>query len=281
MMPLHLRMYIAAWLHEQTWIRQERRKWWAAELVRDGAVKDVNDYHKFIWRNHLDYAAPYEVESRFGPSNIRASRRRFFGHLLQQIKAMGIKPSQIRSVYEVGCSLGYQLHYMETDVFPDADVLEGIDIDAYAVHSGDQYLRAIGSKVRIVCGDMEQLELMLHDRQFDIMVCAGVLMYLKEPEAAGLVSKMLWNTRQLVAFAGLAHPHVDNAYLSCSEVRQKDQTFIHNIDGMVQRAGGHVIGRVWEGGREVDGQTIYFVFATRDQDPLRIHNELCPKTGFS
>jgi SAM-dependent methyltransferase len=217
--PFNLRIRVAAWLHGQTWICHERRKWWTAELVRDGVGTDVNEYHKFLWKNHLDYAAPYEVASRFGAANVRASRRLFFSHLLQQVKAMGVEPYKIRSIYEVGCSLGYQLHYMETDLFPAAEILEGIDIDAYAIRSGEEYLRSIGSKVRLTCGDMEQLGNLLQDRQFDIMVCTGVLMYLKEPEAARLVCTMLGNTRLLVAFAGLAHPHSDNASLASSEVR--------------------------------------------------------------
>ena len=54
---------------------------------------------------------------------------------------------------------------------------------------------------------------------------------------------------------------VDNAALAQSDVRATDRTFVHNLDRMVELAGGKVVGRRWEGDRQVDGQTIYFVFA--------------------
>ena len=86
-------------------------------------------------------------------------------------------------------------------------------------------------------------------------------MYLKEAEAAGMVRAMLSHSRVMVAMAGLAHPVLDNAALDCSDVRNRDQTFIHNLDGMVKNGGGSVLARRWEGDRQLEGQTIYFVFA--------------------
>jgi len=86
-------------------------------------------------------------------------------------------------------------------------------------------------------------------------------MYLEEDAAARVVASMLRHTGVVVALAGLAHPETDNALLDRSVPRSSDRSFIHNIDGMVKKAGGTVLARRWEGGRFVDGHTIYFVFA--------------------
>jgi hypothetical protein len=64
----------------------------------------------------------------------------------------------------------------------------------------------------------------------------------------------------VLVLAGLAHPDQDNATLAASAVRERDGTFIHNLDAMVQDAGGRVVHRRWEGARLLDGNTIYFVF---------------------
>jgi hypothetical protein len=42
---------------------------------------------------------------------------------------------------------------------------------------------------------------------------------------------------------------------------------IHNIDRMIERAGGRVLWRRWEGARKVDGNTIYFLIAEPGLDP--------------
>jgi 2-polyprenyl-3-methyl-5-hydroxy-6-metoxy-1,4-benzoquinol methylase len=261
LIPLALRKRAAVWLHRQRWIDSSRRAWWSLELVRDLAEKDVNAYHKFLWAHHLGYAAPYEVATRFGAENMRPSRRVFLTELRKCTEALGPGKREIRSVLEVGCSLGYQLRYLETDLFPGAGVLEGIDIDRYAVQSGQEHLSAIGSKVSLRSGDIQQLEDLLKGRVYDLIVCTGVLMYLKEGEAAELVRTMLSHCRVMLAMAGLAHPERDNATLGASEVRDRDQTFIHNFDAMIESAGGNALARRWEGSRQLEGQTVYFVFA--------------------
>ena len=259
--PLSMRKRIATWIHGQEWINSDRRAWWSAELIRDFVGKDANAYHKFLWAHHLDYAAPYEVETRFGPENMRSSRRIFFSELRLCLEALGLLPEQIRSVLEIGCSLGYQLRYLETDLFSEATVLEGIDIDQYAIQCGQKHLRGVRSKVSLSCGDIQHLDPLLGDRIYDVLICSGVLMYLKQTEAAEVVRAMLAHSRVMVAMAGLAYPALDNADLSASQVRERDQTFIHNLDRMVKDAGGSVLARRWDGDRKVDGQTIYFVFA--------------------
>jgi 2-polyprenyl-3-methyl-5-hydroxy-6-metoxy-1,4-benzoquinol methylase len=261
LIPLSMRKRMAIWVNQLQWLNPHRRSWWSVELVRDFADKDVNAYHKFLWAHHLGYAAPYEVATRFGAEKMRPSRQRFFTELLQCLEGLGVSVREIRSVLEVGCSLGYQLRYLETDLFPEAAVLDGLDIDRHAIRSGQEHLDAIGSKISLRCGDIQQGEGLLGDRIYDLIICTGVLMYLKEADAAGMVRTLVSHSRVMVAMAGLAHPTVDNASLECSHVRDRDHTFIHNLDRMVTNGGGNVLARRWEGDLQLEGQTIYFVFA--------------------
>jgi SAM-dependent methyltransferase len=192
------------------------------------------------------------------------SRKLFFDDLKRTLLGLAVDPAKdVRSVFEVGCSLGYQLRYAETSLFPAGERFAGMDIDRYAVDSGTAYLRSLGSKVHLICGDMEELEEFLRDDAYDIVMCSGVLMYLEQDAAARVVERMLRHTNVLAAFAGLAAPGLDNALLQESEVRRRDHTFIHNIDAMVRAANGTVVARRWEGERMVDGHTLYFVFAAR------------------
>lgn len=262
-LPLEFRKYLALWIGRQQWVNPARRGWLSVELIQDYGDKDINAYHKFLWGHHLSYAAPYEVDTRFGVDNIRPSRKLFFAHLLEQLMREGISLNQVRSVYEVGCSLGYQLRYMETELFPCLSDVQGIDIDEHAIRAGREYLRAVGSKVELIHGDMQHLEESLGDKTYDIILCCGVLMYLKEADAALVVRSMLRHSRGLVGIAGLAHPTVDNRLLKGSTVRSRDRTFIHNIEHMIEESGGVILSRRWDGDRLVDEQSIYFVFAAR------------------
>jgi hypothetical protein len=142
-------------------------------------------------------------------------------------------------------------------------VLEGVDIDAYAIQSGSEYLAQIGSKVRLQCEDMERLAQVVGDKRYDIGICTGVLMYLQENDAGRVVDILLRHTNVMIGFSGLAHPDIDNSELSHSVSRESDQTFIHNIDAMILKAGGRIAARRWEGKKVVDGNTIYFVFAAK------------------
>lgn len=263
LLPLPIRKHLSLWVHHQTWLDAGRRAWWSQELVRDLADRDINEYHKFLWSNHLSYAVSYEVASRFGQENMKQSRKLFFADLKEHLAALSLDPgTDVRSAYEVGCSLGYQLRYLETDLFTAASVLEGIDIDAYAIQAGTAYLKSIGSAVRLQCGDMEHLEQVLGARRYDVILCCGVLMYLDEETAGRLVETLLRHTNIMLAFTGLAHPDNDNAQLGHSAPRESDRSYIHNVDAMVEQAGGKVVARRWEGSTLLDGHTIYSVFAT-------------------
>jgi SAM-dependent methyltransferase len=167
----------------------------------------------------------------------------------------------IRSVLEVGCFLGYQLQYMETAVFPGAVELAGIDIDRFAVEKGREHLERIGSKVRLTADDMGNLGRVYDGKRFDVIVCTGVLMYLDEDQATAVTAAMLRLCGKMVAISGPAHPEVDNASLDRAVPRSNDGSLIHNLDHIVERAGGTVFARRYEGKRIVDGHTIYFVFA--------------------
>jgi hypothetical protein len=130
------------------------------------------------------------------------------------------------------------------------------------VRAGHEHLAALGSRVSLSCGDIQDLDRLVGQRAYDLILCTGVLMYLKQHDAAALVRNMLSRTRVMLAMAGLAHPREDNSRLARSGIRERDHTFIHNLDEMVRGAGGSVVARRWEGNRLVDGQSVYFVFAT-------------------
>jgi len=269
LLPLYVRKHLAIWLNRQTYLGKNRCSWWALELISDFAKKDINEYHKFMWVNHLRVASTYEVEQRFGETNMKESRRMFFSELDSLLLRIGIKSScTVKSVFEVGCSLGYQLRYLETDLFTGATLFEGIDVDEYSVSAGTDYLQDINSKVQIKYADMKALESVMDNRIFDVIICSGVLMYLNEDTATSVVNIMLKHSGILLAITGLADPQTDNSRLRSSVTRDSDNTFIHNIDSMVEKGGGNVLARRWEGSKLIDGHTIYFVFASNKKKDL-------------
>jgi len=244
------------------------RYWWTMELLRDYATADPNGFHRFLWSNHLAYAESYDVASRFGGERIHPTRVMLFEDLERYLRADGIDPARdIRSVFEVGSSLGYLLRHLETGLFAGAERLFGVDIDAEAIASGSEYLAGVGSRVRLAVADMAGLDAVARDEDFDVVLCAGVLMYLKPADAQPVVDWMVRHTKRVLVIAGLAHPDRDNRELTESAVRQRDGTFIHNLDAMVAAAGGRVRWRRWEGARMVDGNTIYFLFVEPSGSP--------------
>jgi hypothetical protein len=250
---------LARLLGRQRWLPSGN--WWAHELLRDFAAQDPNGYHRFLWANHLGYAETYEIAVRFGGDRLHPTRRMLFEDMESCLGTLGIRPEAITSAFEAGCSLGYNLRFLETDLFRNAAVLEGCDIDEYAVRQGADYLRACGSCVSVFRADMAELDDRLGGQSYDITMAAGVLMYLRQEQAEGVVASLMRHTGRLAVFAGLADPSQDNATLPASRVRSSDGTFIHDIDAMVTRAGGRVVHRRWEGPRLIEGNTVYFVFA--------------------
>lgn len=260
--PLSLRKWLVIIINRQTWLDPSKRYWWSGQLISDFAEKDVNAYHKFLWRYHLSYAESYKSDIRFGYDNLNETRKIFLSELTQQLQELGLRPDKdITSIFEVGCSLGYLLHYMETTLFPGASIIEGNDIDKQCIDEGNKFLASQKSKINLIHADMEKLEHIIGDRKYDLVFGAGVLLYLKKDSAEQLVAMMMRHTKTMLAISALAHPDIDNAKLDSSTVREQDKTWIHNVDKMVADAGGKIVARRWEGGNMVDGNTIYFVFA--------------------
>src|SRR4029077_20180352 len=92
--------------------------------------RDPVQFHRFLWSNHLAYARTYEIPARFGASNINPTRHILFSRMLAHLRCRRLEPHRdVRSVFEVGCCMGYLLRHLEEEVFPAAEVLHGIDID--------------------------------------------------------------------------------------------------------------------------------------------------------
>jgi SAM-dependent methyltransferase len=264
-LPLSTRKYLSVLINQKPWFGAPVRNWWTQELLRDFAETDSSGYHRFLWSHHLAYAESYEADKRFGEENMKGSRKLFFSDLEKYLLNSGIDPhTGVRSVLEVGCSLGYQLHYLETNLFTGASEFEGIDIDNHAITQGNEHLKLLGSKARLHCADMDNINRIMRNKIFDIIICTGVLMYLEEKQAVSVVEKMLNHCRIVLALSGPAYPVQDNCHLGRSVVRERDSSFIHNLDAFVKESGGDVLGRRWEGERVIDGHTIYSVFARKD-----------------
>ena len=228
--------------------------------VGDLAERDNGAFHKFLWSHHLAYALYYAAEERFrGP--IETSRAKLFSDLEDHLHEQGVESSGVDSVLDVGCSVGNNLRYLEEGSFQSASVLHGIDIDHGAVADGSRYLASVGSRIKLMAGDMEDLDGIVGDRRYDVVFCAGVLLYLDEERAASVVRSMLQRANVMCAFAALANAGFDNRLLEASEQRAWDMSHVHNVDAMVAAAGGRVVARRWESGTLDGRQTIYFVFA--------------------
>lgn len=268
-LPLWLRKHIAIRVNRSGMIPPRERAYWATQLLVDFAEHDVDAYHKFLWTHHLAYAETYEIGSRFGYENFNATRKLLFEELPARLEEAGLGGlDELRSVFEVGCSLGYLLRYMETELLPNATRLEGIDIDVHAITEGQRYLSELGSKVCLRHGDMEVMDRVLGDDKFDLVLASGVLLYLEQASAERLVSRMLAHTGKLLVITALAHPEIDNAELDASVRRASDGTWVHNVDRMIEAAGGTLAARRWEGGRLLDGNTIYFLYALPASEPM-------------
>lgn len=231
--------------------------------VGDLAERDNGAFHKFLWSHHLAYALYYGADERFR-SPIESSRVELFADLERHLQGLRVQPRDVDSILDVGCSVGNNLRYLEERVFPSAKAMHGIDIDHGAVADGSRYLASIDSRIELKAGDMEDLDGILGVRPYDVVFCAGVLLYLDERRAASVVRSMLHRTTMLCAFAALAHAPFDNRLMRASETRPWDMSHVHNVDAMVAAAGGRVVARRWEPGTLDGRQTIYFVFARKD-----------------
>jgi len=258
--PLSVRKRAAIGISRAAVLSHPHRLRLSMLAVGDLAERDNSAFHKFLWSQHLAYALYYSADERF-KSPIEASRAELFADLERHLRELGVEPSRVDSVLDVGCSVGNNLRYLEERVFRSASVMHGIDIDQGAVADGSRYLASLGSRVKLTAGDMEDLDVILGDRRYDVVFCAGVLLYLDEKRAAAVVRSMLRRSTLLCAFAALAHSAFDNRLIDASEQRAWDMSHVHNVDAMVADAGGRLVARRWEPGTLDGRQTIYFVFA--------------------
>ncbi len=260
--PVGQRKDFVVWLNKQGW------HYGTNSIIRDLAVTSPKAFHKFIWANHLrSYAKWYDSETLFDEHKMNGSTVTndiFFNDLSDVIEKLGLDPSEdIRSVLEVGCSLGHVLRFIEKNIFTRAEKLVGVDIDREAINKGTAYLESVRSKVHLICGDMEKLDRLVGNDRFDLIFAAGVLSYLDARDAAALVSDMYRRTNRILALVGLACTSADNRELSTSRLSlEKHNQWIHNFEAMVEEAGGRVVRRRWEGAK-VHDQALYFVFATK------------------
>jgi hypothetical protein len=70
-------------------------------------------------------------------------------------------------------------------------------------------------------------------------------MYLDQARAARAVASLLGHADRVLGLTDWAHPVQDNASLAQSVGRNVDEAWIHNLDSMVEAAGGHVVFRAW------------------------------------
>jgi 2-polyprenyl-3-methyl-5-hydroxy-6-metoxy-1,4-benzoquinol methylase len=211
-------------------------------LLDDLRRRDPEPLHRFLWSNHLAYAQTYEIAKRFGSHNINPTRHILCQDLMRRLHARGLHPRKdIGSVFDVGCSMGYLLRHIETEVFPSAGDLHGLDIDEYAIATGSAHLASLNSRVRLFHADMESAARVMDGRIYDLVLCCGVLMYVSEKTAQQVLRTMLSHARRMIGLVCLAHPERATASLEGSMGRASDGAFIHNIDRMIEQAGGRVV----------------------------------------
>jgi SAM-dependent methyltransferase len=246
--------------------RLERRKFrWVPDfsmgVLGDLRRRDPETLHRFLWSNHLAYAARYEVESKFAPHHINPTRHILFRQVQEYYTARALDPREhVRSVFDIGCSLGYLLRHLEVNVFPSAATLNGIDIDRYAVQTGMAYLRSVRSNVELFEADLDKASDLMSRFRYDLTICCGVLMYVNEDSAKCALQAMFAHSRQLVGLICLARGECRRARAS-SEVRPSDGAYVHDIHRMIPEAGGTVLSSTWVGTATSGSSPSYVILA--------------------
>ena len=228
-------------------------------ILNDLRRRDPVGLHRYLWSNHLAYAESYEVQRRFGASAINPTRHVLFHKITAHLRSRGVDPGRdIHSVFEVGCSAGYLLRHLEEAVFPAAKILHGLDIDAYAVKSGSEYLTRLCSGVKLFAADLKSTERIMGGRSYDLVLCCGVLMYVDENTAEQVVRVMFSRAGRLVGLICLAPSGMN---LERSEARHSDGAFIHNVDDMIRKAGGNVVSSTWIGTKDSGSSPCHVILA--------------------
>jgi SAM-dependent methyltransferase len=229
-------------------------------MLDDLRRRDPSAFHRFLWSNHLAYATSYEIERRFGEEKLNPSRGILFDEIARHLRGCGVDPRvKIRSIFEVGCSMGYLLRHLEVQIYPEADVLHGLDIDGYAIETGMQHLRSLQSKVRLFASDLADAPRIMGDRRYDLVLCCGVLMYVNQAAAEELVGTMLARAGCLGILC-LA-PTREDGDLSGESALRPDGAFLHDVNGMIGRAGGKVVCSRWIGSTVSGSSPSYAILA--------------------
>lgn len=241
-------------------------------LLQDFSREDPGGFHSFLWSHHLGHAGTYELDRRHGKSNVEPTRLVMLERLSSALQQQGIDPTRdVQSVLDAGCSVGHVLRYVETEVFPAASILEGVDLDSYAIEKGSSHLQSVGSKACLARADVGSLADAIQGKSYDVILCFGVLLYVDEATAERAIRTMLQHTRMLLAVSTWPHPAIDNSSLSHSLPARglvndvpdlMDGVLIHNLDKMVSSAGGRIISRCWTGSELVGrDKPLYFLIA--------------------
>lgn len=266
-LPLSLRKAI---VRSRACRKTKAGAWFAIGMLDDMRRADPDGLHRFLWSNHLAYAATYEISSRFGPLNLNASRRILFDEMRSFLLSHGFHtPRKVRSVFEIGCSMGYLLRHLEVEVFPSADILHGIDIDEYAVTTGMAHLSSLQSKVKLSVADMAEAGRVIGHRTYDLMLCCGVLMYVNERTADEVVRLMCSHSNCLVGIICLAHPEGRRTAAGGLHRRSSDGAFIHDVDQMIRRASGTIVRTKWIGTDVSGSSPSYAILALPRSSSLR------------
>lgn len=214
-------------------------------ILGDLRRRDPETLHRFLWSNHLAYAARYEVQHKFAPEQINPTRRILFRQILEYNKARALDPQeQIGSVFDVGCSLGYLLRHLEVNVFPSAWALTGVDIDRYAVQAGMAHLQSVKSKVRLFEADLTKAGDLMQQQQYDLVLCCGVLMYVNEDTARSALQAIFTHCRRLVGLICLAGDDRRRREAAAG-VRASDGAYAHDMHRMIREAGGTLVSATW------------------------------------
>lgn len=249
-LPISRRLAFARW-----GCRLGARRW-APALVQDLACSDPAAYHHFLWANHLTPARWFQDRRGFG---CLVPAREL---LLADVASLISSAPPVRSVLDAGCSAGYLLRALEIGALGGLLLrgpLLGFDVDRAALARGRRYLSVAGSRARLIAGDIRCPPPEARGC-FDLVFCAGVLMYLPEAQARAVVARLLGQARRLLVLSGPAWFPADNRTLAAS-IRRSDATFVHNLDAMAAAAAGQVLRRRWHGDQRLGGQSIYFVLA--------------------
>lgn len=228
---------------------------WSVRLLRDFARNHPGEYRRFLWTHGLHRSESARLAAGF--DRAIATRELLLGQLQALIDSgIAIPGHEIGSVLDAGCAAGFMLHACERRLFPRARRLLGIDADGAAIAAGSAWLRRRHSRIRLLHGDLRQLDALVADELFDVVFCAGVLADLPPAQAAAIVVDLLRHTRHLLVLSGPASPSVVTP-----SGRRPGLTHAADLRRLVEQAGGCSVIPARGGATPLAPQAFEFVFA--------------------